>query len=384
MAISAENEVLGVFSRISDPRIESKKTHLVVDLIVITICAVMCGADDWVAVVDYAKQKEEWLKTFLKMPYGIPSHDTFGRFFSVLEPQEFENCFVRFAEILRRYMKGAVVAFDGKTIRGSFDVATGKKAIHVVSAWCTASGISLGQLTVGSKTNEITAVPELIKKLTLEGCIVTGDAMNAQKAIVAAIVEKKGDYVIALKGNQGDLHEDVSDFMNDVICDSKSEYKTDFFEEIDKDHGRIELRRCWTCDDLSWLGSCSEWKGLKSIAMVESTRTIQDKETVEKRYYISSLPADAEVTAKAVRSHWQIENTLHWTLDVTFKEDMSRVRVGHADENLSRVRKIALALLKRHTTPKPISIKRKRAICGWNNTFLEEVLGGQGQSHNAL
>ena len=191
MAISAENEVLGIFSRVPDPRIESKKTHLVVDLIVITICAVMCGADDWVAVVDYARQKEDWLKIFLKLPYGIPSHDTFGRFFSILDPQEFEKCFVSFAETLRRHTLGAVVAFDGKTIRGSFDVATGKKAIHVVSAWCTASGISLGQLTVDSKTNEITAVPELIKKLVLDGCIVTGDAMNAQKAIVAGCCRKR-------------------------------------------------------------------------------------------------------------------------------------------------------------------------------------------------
>ncbi len=384
MAISAENDVLGIFSRVPDPRIESKKTHLVVDLIMITICAVMCGADDWVAVVDYAKQKEDWLRSFLKLPHGIPSHDTFGRFFSALDPQEFENCFLRFAEILRQHTNGAVVAFDGKTIRGSFDEATGKKAIHVVSAWCTSSGISLGQLTVDSKTNEITVVPELIKKLALEGCIVTGDAMNAQKAIVAAVIEKKGDYVIALKGNQGDLHKDVSDFMNDIVNDPKSEYKKDFFEEADKDHGRLELRRCWACDDLSWLTSRSEWKGLKSIAMVESTRIIQGKETVERRYYISSLPAEGEKIARAVRSHWQIENSLHWTLDVIFKEDMSRVRVGYADENLSRVRKIALALLKRHATPKPISIKRKRAICGWNNTFLEEVLGSQGKAHDAL
>lgn len=372
-------ELLKIFSRIPDPRVESKNFHLVVDLIMITICAVLSGADDWVAVAEYGKRKESWLREFLSLPYGIPSHDTFGRFFSMLDPHEFEKCFIQFMEILHKCTQGDVVAIDGKTIRGSFNQATGDKAIHVVSAWSTANGMSLGQMKVDSKTNEITVAPELIKRLALKGCIVTGDAMNAQKTITKAVIDQDGDYVFALKGNQGEFYENVKEFMDDVADSPNKDYLTDFSEETDKGHGRIEIRQCWSCSDFSWLPQRQDWQGLKSIAMVQSTRIMGEKSTCERRYYICSIEANAHQTNRVVRAHWGIENQLHWSLDVVFKEDLSRIRVGYAAENFSRARKIALTLLKNHKTPKQMSVKGKRASCGWDDKFLGQVLSGAGQ-----
>lgn len=374
-------ELVRVFSRISDPRVESKKTHLVVDLIMITICAVLSGADDWVGVAEYGKRKKEWLGEFLELPHGIPSHDTFGRFFSILDPREFEIGFLRFMSLLHVHTQGDVVAIDGKTLRGSFDVATGKKAIHMVSAWSTANGISLGQMTVDSKTNEITVVPDLIKRLVLKGCIVTGDAMNAQKAIVTAIVTKEGDYALALKGNQGEFYENVKEFMDDIVDSVQKEYLFEFHEETNKGHGRIEIRQCWTCGELNWLKQRGEWAGLKSIAMIQSTRIIGEKTSCERRYYICSFDSNAKQANRVVRAHWGIENHLHWSLDVIFKEDLSRVRVGYAAENFSRARKIALAVLKNHKTPKQMSVKGKRSSCGWDNSFLSQVIVGSGQKN---
>ena len=378
-AINEPTQILRIFSQIPDPRVESKITHLLIDLIMITICAVLSGADDWEEVAEFGRSKESWLREFLRLPHGTPSHDTFGRFFSVLDPVEFERCFIQLMQILHEDTAGDVIAIDGKTIRGSFDQATGKKAIHVVSAWSTANGLSLGQKIVDSKTNEITVVPELIKSLVLKGCIVTGDAMNAQKNIAKAVKDKEGDYAFALKGNQGEFYESVKDFLDDLANSPQSDSQYEIHEETDKGHGRIEIRKCWSSGDLDWLDQKKEWAGLSSIAMIESTRIIGEKSTTERRYYICSFKQNAQQTSRVVRAHWGIENTLHWSLDVVFKEDLSRVRMGYAAENFSRARKIALSILKNHKTKKKKSVKTKRASCGWNSDFLREVLVGAGQ-----
>lgn len=222
-------------------------------------------------------------------------------------------------------------------------------------------------------------MPDLIKSLALKGCIVTGDAMNAQKNIAKAVREKEGDYVFALKGNQGEFYENVKDFMDDLANSPQVDSRFETHEETDKGHGRIEIRKCWSSGDLDWLDQRQEWAGLNSIAMIESTRIIGEKTTTERRYYICSFEQNAQQTNRVVRAHWGIENTLHWSLDVVFKEDFSRVRMGYAAENFSRVRKIALSLLKNHKTKKKKSVKTKRASCGWDNNFLREVLVGAGQ-----
>jgi predicted transposase YbfD/YdcC len=361
------------FSSLKDPRIQLKTHHKLIDIIIITICAVICGADDWQEVVDYGKAKHDWLKTFLELPRGIPSHDTFGRVFSLLRPEDFEKCFVSWIHAVFEITGGQTVAIDGKTLRRSHERSSNKAAIHMVGAWATQSGVILGQTKTEDKSNEITAIPELLKLLEIKGCIVTIDAMGCQKEIVRQIADQEADYVLALKGNQGTLHKDVELFFEDALqCDFK-DIPHESYETTDGGHGRVEVRRYVTVTDLDWLEDRAKWKNLNLIGMVQSERHIGDKITRETRYYISSLPNDVKRFAEAVRDHWKIENQLHWVLDIAFREDDNRVRDRNAATNLSILRRFALSLCKQEKTAKVgIKVKRKRA--GWNNDYLLTLL----------
>jgi len=364
------------FGSIEDPRIDRTKRHVLVDILVITICAAICGADGWVAVERFGRAKEKWLRKFLSLPNGIPSHDTFGRLFAALDPELFRQAFVDWVASANQICDGEIVAVDGKTLRRSFDTASSKTALHMVNAWATGAGIALGQLATDAKSNEITAIPKLLELLELKGCIVTIDAMGCQKAIVEKIVEKGADYVISLKGNQGNLHADVRDFLDWAERDrgpDKPELR--HTETTDGDHGRIETRRYWVSDDIDWLEKLSDWKGLRSVAMVESERTVNGETSRERRYFISSLPlSNSEKTVQSIRAHWAVENSLHWVLDVAFREDACRVRTGHADENLGIVRQIALNLLKNEKSAK-VGVATKRLMAGWDEHYLTTVLG---------
>ena len=361
------------FSSLKDPRIQLKTRHKLIDIIIITICAVICGADDWQEVVDYGKAKHDWLKTFLELPRGIPSHDTFGRVFSLLRPEDFEKCFVSWIHAVFEITGGQTVAIDGKTLRRSHERSSNKAAIHMVGAWATQSGVILGQTKTEDKSNEITAIPELLKLLEIKGCIVTIDAMGCQKEIARQIADQEADYVLALKGNQGTLHKDVELFFEDALqCDFK-DIPHELYETTDGGHGRVEVRRYVTVTDLDWLEDRAKWKNLNLIGMVQSERHIGDKITRETRYYISSLPNDVKRFAEAVRDHWKIENQLHWVLDIAFREDDNRVRDRNAATNLSILRRFALSLCKQEKTAKVgIKVKRKRA--GWNNDYLLTLL----------
>ena len=361
------------FALLKDPGIQLKTVYKLIDIIIITICAVICGADDWTEVVDYAKAKKDWLKKFLALPHGIPSHDTFGRVFSLLRPEEFEKCFVSWIHTVFKLTDAQTVAIDGKTLRRSYDRSSNKAAIHMVGAWAAKNGIALGQLKTEDKSNEITAIPELLKLLDLKGCIVTIDAMGCQKDIAYRIADQGADYVLALKGNQGTLHKDVELFFEDAQQCNFKDIPHDSFETTDGDHGRVEVRRYVTVSDLGWLEDQAKWKNLNLIGMVQSERHIGEKITRETRYFISSLPNDAKRFAEAVRDHWRIENQLHWVLDIAFREDDSRVRDRNAATNLAILRRLALSLCKQEKTAKVgIKVKRKRA--GWNNDYLLTLL----------
>ena len=372
--METKKSIVEHFERIKDPRIERSKEHGLIDILVMSLCAIIGGADSWVEVERFGKAKKGWFESFLELKNGIPSHDTFGRVFSLINPEEFKRSFVSWIEGIRKRTKGEVVSIDGKTLKGSQDNKNGRSAIHMVSAWANKNRVVLGQTKVDEKSNEITAVPELLNLLMVEGCIVTLDAMGCQKEIAEKIRERKGDYVLTVKGNQNSLHDDIELYFNDAEREGFKGINHRYHTVLEKGHGRVERREYWSVSDIGWFGERALWKDMTSIGMVKATRTTGTTVTVEKRYYISSLPSDAKQLGYAVRNHWGIENSLHWVLDVAFREDDCRVRKNHAPENLAMMRHIALNLLKQDATFK-IGIKAKRHTAGWDTDYLAKVIG---------
>jgi predicted transposase YbfD/YdcC len=364
------------FSTLCDPRVDRTKDPLLTDILTIAICAVISGADTWVAIERFGNAKYDGFKSFLPLPNGIPSHDTFGRVFAALEPTAFSECFSAWMASVTQLTQGQVVAIDGKTLRGSFDTASAKAAIHMVSAWACSNHLLLGQIKTDEKSNEITAIPHLLKMLHLHGCLVTIDAMGCQKAIAKAIIDQGADYVLALKANHATFFEEVRDFLDERIGHGSGPFAHACYETLDADHGRIERRRIWSTCAVDWFEARDQWAGLNSFIVVEAQRTRGEHTRVERRYYISSLSGeDAQPLAGAVRAHWAIENNLHWMLDVAFAEDACRVRQGHADENFATLRRIGLHLLKQEKTAK-VGIPTKRLMAGWDSKYLLKVLSG--------
>ena len=364
------------FSKVSDPRVDRTKEHKLMDMVVIAICAVICGAEGWTDIENFGNSKLPWLKTFLELPNGIPSHDTFGRVFSMLDAEQFQLAFYEWVLAVNEIVQGQIINIDGKRLAGSADRFLGKRAIYMVSAWAEENEIVLGQRKVDEKSNEITAIPELLKILAISGCIVTIDAIGTQTQIAQTIVEAEADYVLSVKENQGHLFEDISVlFAVDQAHDFKYASLA-HHQEVNKGHGRIETRECWSTSDPAYLNLIRDrenWAGLRSIAMVVSTRMLGDKQTKKVRYYISSLPGDPEKLLHVVRRHWAIENELHWVLDVAMNEDHSRVRKDQAPENLAVLRHIALNLLKQEKTAKG-GIHAKQLQAAWKEDYLLKVL----------
>jgi predicted transposase YbfD/YdcC len=366
---------------LTDPRAERGKEHRLIDIVTIALCAVICGADGWAAVETFGREKADWLRTFLTLRSGIPSHDTSGRAFARVDPEQFRRCFLDRVQAVVGEIGEQVVAVDGKTLRRSHDRSKGKAALHLVSAWAHASGLVLGQEAVDSKSNEITAIPHLLRLLDLKGATVTIDAMGCQTAIAEQIVEQEADYVLALEGNQSSVH----DRVQRAFADARRAEGTplalsdlDISTAVNQDHGRIERRRCWALGDpayLAYVDSDGAWPGLRSVVMVEAERRIQGTLATEARFFLSSLAPDATALNQAIRAHWGIENRLHWVLDVTCREDLSRVRTDHAPHNFAILRHLALNLLRQERSS-PGSIAKKRFRAALNHSYLRTVLNG--------
>ncbi len=381
MELGARTSLWEPFASLTDPRRDHLKEHRLVDILTIALCGVICGAAGRSAVETFGREKERWLRTFLALPGGIPSHDTFGRVFARLDPEEFRRCFLTWVRAVVGEPEPQVVAIDGKTLRRSHDRRAGKEALHLVSAWATTSGLVVGQVATDAKSNEITAIPVLLRLLDLEGAVVTTDAMGCQTAIAAQIVEQRGDYVLALKDNHPTMHERIRLTFADADRAAGTTLPLgNLLADVtaNKGHGRIEQRRCRAIDDpayLAYIDPDRAWPNLKSVVCIESTRRIGDAVSTEARHYLSSLPADAKALSAAVRSHWGIENRLHWVLDVSFREDDCRVRIDHAPENFAILRHIALNVLRRDRSSKG-SVPTKRFRAALNDHYLRSLLNG--------
>ena len=362
------------FATLTDPR-RRKITHPFVNFIVIAICAVICGADDFVAITDFARARKPWFARFLDLSNGIPSHDRFNAIFATIKPGEFERCLLSWITALHEVTQGQVIAIDGKTLRGSFDAASSKSAIHMVSAWATANSISLGQVVTDEKSNEITAIPKLLEMLVLKGAIVTIDAMGCQTEIARKIIAGGGDYILNVKGNQPTLRDGIEQVFASHLDEMTSPHPVQSSSTERKAHGRKESRWSYVCTAPKDLPDRDRWPSLKAIGMVISNTTRDGKDCIDVRYYILSKKLSAKSFTAAVASHWAIENQLHWQLDVTFREDHCRIRKGHADTNFSTLRRTALSMLKNEKTKK-LGIKNKRLSAGWDEPYLFKVLFG--------
>lgn len=361
------------FSSLKDPRAQHSIEHLLLDIVLITICAVICGADNWVEIEHYGIAKQEWLNTFLELPNGIPSHDTLERTFARLRPEQVQQCFLNWVQAVFNITDGQLISIDGKMLRGSYERGGKQGMIHMVSAWAHQNRLVLGQRKVHEKSNEITAIPELLQVLDLAGAVVSIDAMGCQTAIAAHIIAQQGDYVLALKGNQGDLHQDVRQLFHHAQTQNFRDIEHDFYQTQEQGHGRQEIRRYWVMGRTEYLVGAEHWAKLTTIGCVESQRQSGDKSSSETRYYLLSLPLDAKRFAAAVRGHWGIENQLHWILDVGFREDDSRATQGYSAENLAVIRHLAVNLLSQEKTAKG-GTRAKRLKAGWDDHYLTKVL----------
>ena len=375
MPITKSAKLHDHFAELTDPR-RRKVTYPLINVVVIAVCAVICGADDFVAIAAFGEKKRKWFARFLDLCNGIPSHDRFNAILAAIKPAEFEKCFLSWITTLQEITDGQVIAIDGKTLRRSFDTASGKAAIHMVSAWATTNQISLGQVVVDAKSNEITAIPKLLQMLEIAGCLVTIDAMGCQTEIARKIVEGEADYALHVKGNQPTLHQGMEKFFDDHLEDDFARTKVHRYETEDKGHGREETRYYYICPVPDNLPDRSRWVGLKAIGIAISETQRDGKSCNEVRYYILSKYLPGRRFAEAVRGHWGIENRLHWQLDVTFQEDLCRIRKGHADTNFSTLRRTALSMLKNESSLK-VGVKNKRLAAGWDEAYLEKVLLGQ-------
>ena len=364
------------FGGIEDPRIERTKRHQLLDILVIAVCGVICGADSWVEVADWGETKLDWLRQYLGLPNGIPSHDTFSDVFGRLKSEQFEDAFLGWVQAVMPSVSGQGIAIDGKTLRRSHDRRLDQGPIQLVSAWATANHLVLGQVKVDEKSNEIPAIPALLKLLELTGCVVTVDAIGTQTEIVQAIVNQQADYTLALKENQGRLYGDVVATFDEADELAFAHVPHTYAKTVNKGHGRVEIRECWAIDRADYIQALRDWTNwpnLRSLIRIRAERRLGDEVSVEDRYHISSLPGQAQPLLATIRGHWGIENELHWCLDVAFREDDSRVRKGDGAENLAILRRLALNLLKREKTAK-IGLKGKRLKAGWDNNYLIRVL----------
>lgn len=369
-----KRSILQEFERLEEPRSKREPKHLLIDIVAIVILATLSGADNMVAVETYGKAKQKWLETFLELPHGIPSHDTFSRVLALIDPVQMHECFNSWIKHLSEKLELNVISIDGKTARGSYDRNKELKALHTVSAWASEHHLVLAQQAVESKSNEITAIPELLNLLDISGAIITLDAMGTQRNIAAQIIEQKGDYILALKGNQGNLHKKVVAFFQQAQLNNWEGIDYSYSEKIEAGHHRIEHRQVWVVglEQLPELSESKKWKGLTSVVMVKRERKLWKKRTTEVCFYLTSLPPDAVVLAEAIRAHWGIENSLHWVLDVTFKEDSSRIRQGHGPENMGLIRRLCINLLKQDPWKKSIAMKRYHAAM--DNDYAFKIL----------
>jgi predicted transposase YbfD/YdcC len=364
------SSIIACFRDLPDPRVDRTRDHELGDILVIGLCTLLGGGETFADMERFGQAQENWLRTFLRLPCGIPSHDTFNRVFSALDPKAFGDCFLRWTQSVRQAIDEEIVALDGKALRRALKT---KLVPYMVNAWAADNGLVLGQVKVEEKSNEITAVPDLLRALELAGCIVTLDAMGCQKKIAREIRDADADYVLALKGNQESVHAEVKTFLDDAVQHDPTALAS--YETVEKDHGRIEIRRYWQTSRLDWFADLPKWEGLASIGMVESERRIPGKEIqIERRYFLSSLTVEPKRFARAVRGHWSIENNLHWVLDVQFGEDQSRARTGYADQNLALLRRLALNVLKRDTL-RDRSLKGRQKRAAWNPAYRLRLLG---------